>query len=75
MIKKIRRLTLMRKIWPQKPNDRGWFLISAIVMIMFLTLIGVTIAALVAQQYRSARREEYVQNAQLTAEAGIEQCR
>jgi Tfp pilus assembly protein PilX len=63
----------MRKIWPQKPNDRGWFLISAIVMIMFLTLIGVTIAALVAQQYRSARREEYVQNAQLTAEAGIEQ--
>ena len=54
-------------------NGNGWFLVSAIVMIMFLTAIGITITALIASQYQHAKREEYTQNAQLTAEAGIEQ--
>lgn len=53
--------------------ERGWFLVSAIVMILFLTAIGFTIAALVSEQYQHTRREMFDQNAQLVAEAGIEQ--
>ena len=56
-----------------KSDEGGWFLVSAIVMIMFLTLIGFTLSALISLQYQHTRREEYVQNAQLAAEAGIEQ--
>ncbi len=54
-------------------DDRGWLLVSAIVMIIFLTGIGIAISQLVTLQYQNARLEEYTQNAQLTAEAGIEQ--
>ncbi len=54
-------------------DDNGWFLVSAIVMILFLTAIGFTIAQLVTLQYAHARLEEFTQNAQLVAEAGIEQ--
>ena len=42
-------------------------------MILFLTAIGFTIGQLVSLQYQDTRMEEYTQNAQLTAEAGIEQ--
>lgn len=54
-------------------QEGGWFLVSAVVMILFLTSIGVAIAALVAVQYQHTQRESYDQNAQLVAEAGIEQ--
>lgn len=54
-------------------NQEGWILVSVIVMTLFLTAIGFTIAQLVAAQYAGARMSEYTQNAQLTAEAGIEQ--
>lgn len=54
-------------------NEKGWFLVSAIITIMFLTAIGLTISTLVSEEYQHTRLEEYTQNAQLTAEAGIEQ--
>lgn len=54
-------------------DEGGWFLISAIVMITFLSAIGFSIAGLVALQYQHTRYEMYDQNAQLAAEAGIEQ--
>lgn len=56
-----------------KNDEGGWFLISTIVMVTFLTAIGFSIAGLVAIQYQHTRWESYDQNAQLTAEAGIEQ--
>ena len=54
-------------------NESGWFLVSAIVMILFLTLIGFSIGELVAVQYQHTRREAFDQNTQLLAEAGLEQ--
>ncbi len=54
-------------------NEDGWFLVSALVMIIFLTAVGLAIAGLVSAEYQHTRLEEYTQNAQLTAEAGIEQ--
>lgn len=54
-------------------QDGGWILISAIVMILFLTAIGFSISQLVSVNYQDTRMQEYTQNAQLTAEAGIEQ--
>ncbi|HSX35761.1 MAG TPA: hypothetical protein VLH84_02395 [Patescibacteria group bacterium] len=54
-------------------KKEGWILVSAIVMILFLTAIGFSIAQLVALQYQHTRRESFSQNAQLVAEAGIEQ--
>src|SRR5450759_1909859 len=54
-------------------EEGGWFLVSAIIMTLFLTAIGLTISAQVALQYQHTKREAYVQNAELVAEAGIEQ--
>ncbi|HEV2403374.1 MAG TPA: hypothetical protein VGS08_04185 [Candidatus Saccharimonadales bacterium] len=51
----------------------GWFLVSALVMIVFLSAVGIAAASLASEQYQHTVREEYVQNAQLVAEAGIEQ--
>lgn len=51
----------------------GYFLVSAVVMILFLTAIGITIAALTTTQYQHTKRQVYAENAQLVAEAGIEQ--
>lgn len=56
-----------------RKNEGGWFLVSAVVMSLFLTAVGLAIAGLVATQYQHTARETYVQNAQLVAEAGIEQ--
>lgn len=56
-----------------KKNEQGWFLVSAVVMILFLTAVGLSIAGLVAAQYSHTKRETFVQNASLVAEAGIEQ--
>jgi Tfp pilus assembly protein PilX len=54
-------------------SEGGWFLVSAIVMILFLTAIGLSIGGLVSAQYQHTRRESFVQNAELVAEAGLEQ--
>lgn len=54
-------------------GESGWFLVSAIVMILFLTAIGLSIGGLVSAQYQHTRRESFVQNAGLVAEAGLEQ--
>ncbi len=54
-------------------REDGWFLVSAVVMILFLTTIGLGIAGLVALQYQHTVGEQYTQNAELVAEAGIEQ--
>lgn len=58
---------------PQSSQQQGSFLVAALVMILFLTAIGLSLSALVAAQYRHTARATYVANAQLVAEAGIEQ--
>lgn len=54
-------------------QEGGYFLVSAIVMILFLTAVGLSIAELVALQYQHTKRSTFDQNAQLVAEAGVEQ--
>src|SRR6266568_3312668 len=54
-------------------QEAGYFLVSAIVMILFLTAIGLSIAGLTVLQYQHTVRQEFVDNAELVAEAGIEQ--
>ncbi len=56
-----------------KQHERGWVLISAIIMILLLTSVGVSVGELTAEQYQHTVRESYDQNAQLVAEAGLEQ--
>jgi Tfp pilus assembly protein PilX len=51
----------------------GYFLVSAIVVTLFLTAIGLSVAALTSAQYQHTKREVFVENAQLLAEASIEQ--
>jgi len=59
---------------PKTANqEKGWLLVSAMVMIILLTAVGLAISQLVAIQYQDTNMEEYTQNAQLTAEAGVEQ--
>lgn len=48
-------------------------MVSAIIMTLFLTAIGFSIAELTSLQYQHTKREAFDQNAQLVAEAGIEQ--
>lgn len=62
----------IKKLFINNKNN-GWFLISAIVMILFLTAVGLTISTLVTLQYQHVKKEAYTQNASLIAEAGIEQ--
>ncbi len=54
-------------------REDGYFLVSVIIMTLFLTAIGLSIAALTALQYQHVKRAIYVDNVQLLAEAGIEQ--
>ena len=54
-------------------NEGGYFLITAVVMILFLTAIALSIANVVDVQYQDTAHESYTQNAELSAEAGIEQ--
>ncbi|MDB5166395.1 MAG: hypothetical protein JWM37_467 [Candidatus Saccharibacteria bacterium] len=56
-----------------KRIEHGYVLVSAVVMIMFLSILGVSIAELSTQQYQHTKRMVYEQNALLVAEAGIEQ--
>jgi hypothetical protein len=61
--------------WYLEMNKRegGYFLISTIVVVLFLTAIGLTVAELSAVQYQHTKRQVYAENAQLLAEASIEQ--
>ena len=54
-------------------SEQGYFLVSAIVVILFLTAVGLSIAELTSLQYQHTKRQVYSENAQLLAEAGIEQ--
>ena len=54
-------------------REDGFFLVSAIVITLFLTAVGLSVATLTAQQYQHTKREMFTENAQLLAEAGIEQ--
>lgn len=54
-------------------REGGYFLVSVVVITLFLTTIGIAIAALTATQYQHTKRELYVENAQLLAEAALEQ--
>lgn len=56
-----------------KRLEDGYFLVSAIIVTLFLTAIGLSIAALTSLQYQHTKREVFVENAQLLAEASIEQ--
>lgn len=63
----------MFKLKSKTTDENGWFLVSVLVMTMFLTIVGVAIASLVAEEYQHSTLEQYTQNASLAAEAGIEQ--
>lgn len=54
-------------------NDGGWFLVSAIVMSLFLTALGLAVISLTTTEYQVSHQQLFIQDAQLTAEAGIEQ--
>jgi hypothetical protein len=54
-------------------NQTGSFLVAAVVMILFLTAIGISIAGVISSQYQHAKLQVFAQNADLVAEAGIEQ--
>jgi len=64
---------MIKKRLARLDNNGGWLLISALVMIIFLTALGLVISQYVSIEYQDTAMEEYIQNAQLTAEAGIEQ--
>lgn len=54
-------------------REDGYFLVTAIVITLFLTAIGLSIATLTTAQYQHTKRELFIENAQLLAEAAIEQ--
>ena len=54
-------------------QDHGYFLVAAIVVTLFLTAIGLSIASLTSVQYQHTKRSVFTQNAELLAEAAIEQ--
>ena len=58
---------------PLQSEEDGWFLVTVIIMTTLLTALGLSIAGLTAEQYQHTVREEFVDNAQQVAEAGIEQ--
>jgi Tfp pilus assembly protein PilX len=57
----------------EEKNNKGWILITVIVMTLLLSAIGLSIAGLSSSQYQHTTFEVYNQNAQLVAEAGVEQ--
>lgn len=59
------------KLFGYAPEE-GWILVSAIVMILFLTAVALSISSLASVQYQDTVFHEYSQNASLVAEAGIE---
>lgn len=57
----------------KKLQESGYFLVSTVVIMLFLTAIGLTVAELATLQYQHTKRQTYTENAQLLAEASIEQ--
>lgn len=57
----------------RQDHQEGYFLVATVVVMLFLTAIGLTIAELTTLQYQHTKRQVYTENAQLLAEAGIEQ--
>jgi Tfp pilus assembly protein PilX len=57
----------------KKQTEGGWFLVTVLVITLFLTTLGLAIMAFATTNYQVSRQQLYIQNAQLTAEAGIEQ--
>lgn len=55
-----------------RKDERGYFLVSVVVMILFLTVVGLALASLSTTQYQHVKRQMFEQNAQLVTEAGIE---
>ncbi len=66
-------LSTKLSVQQKQHRENGWVLVSAIVMILFLTAVGFAVAELSATQYQHTRLEAFQQNAELVAEAGIEQ--
>jgi Tfp pilus assembly protein PilX len=64
---------LIRTLQQKRRNQDGYFLVATVVMILFLTAIGLAIAELSTTQYQHVSREVFNENAQLVAEAAIEQ--
>lgn len=54
-------------------NENGSFLVAALVMILFLTAIGLSLSQLIATQYYHTTLETYDSNALQLAEAGAEE--
>src|SRR5581483_1734357 len=71
MIKYIRKHAV--RPYSTKREEDGWFLVTVIIMTTLLTAIGLSLAGLSAVQYHHTVRQEFVDNAQQVAEAGIEQ--
>ena len=68
---KLSRSLLVTRI--KTSNEGGWFLVTALIMTLFLTAVGLAIITLTTTNFQVSRQQLYIQNAQLTAEAGIEQ--
>lgn len=54
-------------------QEAGFFLVTVVVITLLLTAVGLSIASLTSLQYQHVKRAMYTENAQLLAEAGIEQ--
>jgi Tfp pilus assembly protein PilX len=54
-------------------ENRGSFLVATLVIILLLTALGLSVTALAGTQYQHTKRQTFVENAQLVAEAGVEQ--
>jgi hypothetical protein len=54
-------------------QDGGYFLVTAVIITLLLTAIGLSIASLTSVQYQHVKRSIHTENAQLLAEASIEQ--
>lgn len=64
----------LRPFFERQPLDqRGSFLIAAIVIIIFLVAIGTSLSLLITSQYSTTKKYFFDANAMQVAEAGIEQ--
>lgn len=53
--------------------EDGYFLVTAVIITLLLTAIGLSLASLTSVQYQHVKRSIHTENAQLLAEASIEQ--
>jgi hypothetical protein len=54
-------------------QEGGYFLVTTVIITLLLTAVGLSIASLTSVQYQHVKRSVYTENAQLLAEASIEQ--